>query len=382
MLSLLFSNLRRKIKTDTATTLLLIIGLVTSLFCISVLLGYAQTEYKNSRGISYRSTITIDPSNELNKQDLISRINKIEQKYSNEIINVLYISRLADGTVLIGWDGNEIIRWFPQASERFFTHDEISNCQNVVYMPLYEYYYDDEGNIRRNAEPILGTFTTIDSEKYKIIGTGWYQKHNIADSISSQSSQSIFQDHEQIDLKIRIIPYTTYNTKYRPEIVLIQFADESYSELTKYCNEINKEKVGTAFVPDHNSDEMLAEKKMQKSVISAMLVIISGITILQLMYQWIKSSKKQCLVYLICGLTKTKTFLLIAAEWFIYFIVALFLTELLHFSLLIPLSNLGVSYMPNFFDMILAEMVLYLLTILFMFKPICKITNTDRNEEG
>lgn len=381
MLNILLFSLLKKIKTDIITTSLILIGLITSLLCVSVLLGYAQTQYKNSRGINNYSTITIEPNKNYEVTSLLNDLNDYRAQCEGEIINILYLTRLHNDTIVIGWDGTEISRWFPTVSSRFFSEEEVNEAKNVVYVTYQEKIYDKNSSSVKYKNYTTGDTIILNHEKFKVIGTGWIEPFNIYGSISNYSTQTIISSNDS-NLAIRIIPYTTFYLKYSPDLILLQFADSSYNELIRYCNEIDHMNIGKSFPPAQNSDKKLADKKTEMFILSMLLVSICVITITQIMQQWLINEKKQILVYMLCGLPKIKVFILICAEWLIYILFSLFISLILNHYLLTILSHFGVEYLPNFWDMLLISIGLLIFIVIIMIRRInCALDITKKEDE-
>lgn len=369
MLLLLYLSIKRKIKTDLITTLLLIACLTSALFCISVLLGYAQNTYLSERGINYSSTVTVDSDMSLDNAEIIADVEKINKQCGNKIANALYIAGSDDNVIVIGWYGNKISNWFPTTSSRFFTSEETAGCENVVYMPYVEHTYADDGSVSQQLIRRIGETVILDGEKYKIIETGWITADTFISSISSRSSQQLFSEQSKRDAKIRIIPYSTFMKKYRPSLILLHFQDMSYEELTQCCEMITKDSsLGPAYPPDTDSGQMLRSEKAQELIIALFLTSLAGITIIQLMNQWLRNNRKQYMIYMICGLSELQTLALTAAEWFAVFTVGVCLAELLHLSLLKPFSYLGAGHMPALSDILITAALLYGLSTLIIAK--------------
>lgn len=382
MLLLLYLSIKRKIKTDLITTLLLIACLTSALFCISVLLGYAQNTYLSERGINYSSTVTVDSDMSLDNAEIIADVEKINKQCGNKIANALYIAGSDDNVIVIGWYGNKISNWFPTTSSRFFTSEETAGCENVVYMPYVEHTYADDGSVSQQLIRRIGETVILDGEEYKIIETGWITADTFISSISSRSSQQLFSEQSKRDAKIRIIPYSTFMKKYRPSLILLHFQDMSYEELTQCCEMITKDSsLGPAYPPDTDSGQMLRSEKAQELIIALFLTSLAGITIIQLMNQWLRNNRKQYMIYMICGLSELQTLALTAAEWFAVFTVGVCLAELLHLSLLKPFSYLGAGHMPALSDILITAVLLYGLSTLIMAKQIKNLMRSASREE-
>lgn len=381
MFTLLIFSIKKKFKSNLSTVLILIAGIVVSILCINVLIGYAKNQYVSERGTADYSSVTINVDSSLGSQEFNTYAESITEQYKGKIDNALYIKELNDGTVLIGWQGYSPSHWFPTASSRFFNEEENANSEKVVYMSMNdcEYKYDDNGNVIdvKEIKYKEGETYTIDSEIYTIIGIGWYVPYNFYRVVSDESVFNPFEDNNK---KIIILPYSTFLEKYHPQLMLIQFNDVSYADLTNICDTLNKTSIGIAMLPKYNSDNMLAEKKLQRAIVGGFLAIIAGFTIIQILSLWLSDNKKQYEIYRICGLSKIKAFFIVAVEWLICIVVGTIFAVIINCIAIKPLSMLDAGYLPDIGDIVLTMVVVYLATLLASSKKIEKILNISRTK--
>lgn len=341
--------------------------MAAAMLCVNITLASAQHEYESTLGINYFSTITISAQKGFAENEDI--YNTLTSLFSNNLNNVLYITKASDNSTLIGWQGYNITNWFPHNDGRFFSYDEVENNEKAVYISFDEY-----GDLIESGVSDDGI--NIDGENYKIVGTGYLTPWNIMSSISEESPQKIFVSEKSRDYSFRIIPYTTFFQSYSPELILVQFDNITHSQLIEKA-EILKECFSEAVVtlPGENSNEYLFNQKAVRGSIGVILSLLIYISVIGIMQEWLKINSKRYYVFALCGARQNKIVSLILLEWLTYLTVAALMALGIQYCLLPFLTMLRAGYMPTFAELLVHLITFYLVIVLFSLKKIRKITD-------
>lgn len=338
-----------------------------AMLCVNITLASAQHEYEHSIGINYFSTITIATDKGFaENEDVYDTLTSL---FPNNLKNVLYITKTSDNSTLIGWQGYNIGHWFPHIDGRFFSFDEVENNEKAVYISSDEY-----GKLIESGASDDGI--NIDGESYKIIGTGYLTPWNIMSPIGEDSPQTIFISEMPSDYSFRIIPYTTFFESYSPELILVHFGSNTYSQL-KEKMEILKEHFSEAVItmPGENSNEYLFNQKAVRGSIGIILTLLIYISVIGIMQEWLKINSKRYYVFALCGARQSKIVSLILLEWLTYLIIAALMALGIQYCLLPFLTTLKAGYMPTFPEMLVHLITFYLVIVLFYLKKIRKTTD-------
>ena len=138
---------------------------------------------------------------------------------------------------------------------------------------------------------------------------------NIYSPISNESPQTLFS-MDNMELEIVLFPYTTYLMRKNPELVLIHFPNSTYSELKRrkeQLEDICQNAIVT--MPRSNTDIFLQEQVISRGKIALIFMAVIGITMIQLITEWIIGNYKQYVIFDQCGIHRTKILMLTLLEW-------------------------------------------------------------------
>lgn len=347
--------------------LFVLLSMTAAMLCVNITLASAQHEYESTLGINYFSTITISADKEFaENEDIYDTLTSL---FPNNLKNVLYITKTPDNSTLIGWQGYNITNWFAHIDGRFFSYDEVESNEKAVYISFDEY-----GDLIKSGVSDDGI--NIDGENYKIVGSGFLTPFNFMSPISEESPQKIFISKKSSDYSFRIIPYTTFFQSYSPELILVHFYSNTYSQLKEKA-EILKECFSEAVItmPEENSNEYLFNQKAVRGSIGVILSLLIYISVIGIMQEWLKINSKRYYVFTLCGANQRKIILLILLEWLTYVTAAVLLALGIQYCLLPFLSMLKAGYMPTLTEVLVHLITFYLFIVLFSLKKIRKITD-------
>lgn len=356
MFRLLFFKIKNTFCSNKLLTIIILLSITASLFCINVMLGYAEDRYRASYAASWFSTICI---NNVNNADYNEIRGSISEKYGYEIGSALCFSKLEDETILIGWEGSDPPSiWFPEMSGRFFTEDELGSTKELVYLSRDVY--------KSNQQPSAVSIGDVD---YEVIGYGWIITINFLAAVGERSSQTILSSVNQDEL-FMIIPQLTYEQYgYSPEIILVHINEITYNQLAQLTADLQRDFPDIEFTQsDNNSDDMKTMQKIMYVPFGVVLSLIIGVSLIQMINVWLSETKKVTYSYIVCGTSRKRMLFILLAELLIFVAAGEILALTIQRLILPILSYIGVSYMPNVRDIIITAITAYVAIILLMFK--------------
>ena len=346
------------------------LSIAASVFCSNVALGYAESQYRAVRSSNTYATLAFANINEKN----IPQLEYIEDNYGYDIGSALYITKTAEKTYVIGWNGYDTaLNWFPHMSGRFFNEKEYEQAENVVY--ISENIYTSLNGENKIA---LGG-TTFD-----MIGYGWIIGHNFSSMIDSSSPQKVFDlNVSGSDCKFYILPYNTYVKEgYNTELILMRFNGLSRAELEKACSIIQKDFSEYAVtLSPKNSDEVLVENKSSSAFIGGILLLIVWLGMINLVWEWLGATKQIAYVYMCCGLSKNRMKFAVVSEIFLLFAVGGIIAVIVQLLLKDLLATLGAGYMPRAGEVVIAVLLSFLITLLASIGKLKGMFETKRTVE-
>lgn len=337
MSHLFLHSMRHQLTRHKSISILLLGGVMIAIYCISVMLGLAVGQYRLSTGNNRYATMTVDPGNTI-LNDMHSFSTTLDELSWNGIANVLYLTSLSDTNILIGWQGTTARRWFPITTGRFFNEAEQSAGTTVAFLS------DNQTKNNLALKEI-----SVGDHSYEIIGTGWITPINIAAALSSQSKMQLIRpEHTSQTLSFTILPFTCYQKEFQPSQILIHFNAATYAELQMYADKLSSKFPDSAFyLPDRNSDTLLKENQIKYGILGLFLCMIAGITVIQLMREWLGLYRKELYIYYLCGMPKCKCLALIYGHWLLIFISAAALALGLHYCTFPLLKVVHADYLPT-----------------------------------
>ena len=152
-----------------------------------------------------------------------------------------------------------------------------------------------------------------------------------------------------MELEIVLFPYTTYLMRKNPELVLIHFPNSTYSELKRrkeQLEDICQNAIVT--MPRSNTDIFLQEQVISRGKITLIFMAVIGITMIQLITEWIIGNYKQYVIFYQCGIHRTKILMLTLLEWNIEVLICSQVAFCIHKFLMPVLKIFGADTLPIF----------------------------------
>lgn len=364
MIKLVRWSLIRSIKVHWEMALFIVISVAAALFCVNVLLGYAQTKFLIFTGVNYYSTLTIvDQCDDsvLEKVQSFVEENIVGENTDLQISNYLYFTATEENIGVIGWYGEKQTRWFPHVSGTFFTEAQMQDGQNVIYLTNAEYMELEDKRWLR-----------MDGIDYEIIGTGWIVDRNFMITISEKSSQNVFVEKENktyanqlegLAYVYRVIPYAAYIDRYEPDLMFLQFDRITNRQLKKVMDQLNSEFPQLDItMPAENSDEEREEQKRIYGSRGAILACLVWLILITVVREWISVNRRGYRVFRICGAKRVQISGMILLELGILFLAGLFIALVSQKLCFQVLANFGVKDMPTMAEAIMTMLLLYLMT--------------------
>ena len=315
MFKLIRWSIKKSVASHKGVTLFILLSISAALFCINAMLGYVETEYRDMRVMNSYSALTIVSTR--NEEIPVEEIKAyIRGEEDLEIRNILNICLLPDEICLIGWEGYEQTKWFPHMTGHFFTEEQVAQAENVIYITSDE--YATLADVKNNR-------LEMDGETYQIVGTGWMVEKNFMDAVGTDSQQTIFQEKKGGGIyygeryKFRIVPYTTFNERYTPEMVLVQMESSSYRQIQELAERLTFKYPGlNVAMPRNDSGEYRAERLKNDSKYIMLLVVLLWVTTVSVVREWILLNRNGYRVLGICGATKGQVKRLVLMELFLF----------------------------------------------------------------
>lgn len=372
MLSLVISSLKRQIINNKSVVVMLLVGLIISFLCISVMSGLAVGQYRMHTGYNTYATLTIDPGSYTKEN--VQLITDFVLDLSNDgISNMLLLSPYEENLFLVGWYGTSGNKWFPITTGRFFTRGEQEEATRVAFISdSLQKEYADQTQIN------IGTAT------YDIIGNGWIAPNNFNAAISGKSGVQLFlPDSTSQNTYFAIIPYRCYIKEFKPSLIMVHFNAATYNELETYASKIAaKFPDSSTHLPMKNSDDVRSQSQLQYGVVGIMLCIIAGITVLQLMAEWIDSYRSEIYVYRLSGMKKVQCLCLVYGHWLVYFVLGTIVAVTLHYCAFPLLQIVHANYLPDTSVLCVSLLALYLASCLYSYKRISGVMALSKKEKA
>lgn len=361
MFKLIRLSIKKNVVSHKGITLFILLCISAALFCINAMLGYVESYYRGMRKMNSYSALTIVSSRdeEIPVEEIKAYIRREE---GLEIRNILNIRLLPEEICLFGWEGYEQTKWFPHVSGSFFTEEQVAQSENVIYITSDEYATLADAKDNR---------LEMDGETYKIIGTGWMVEKNFMDAIGEDSQQTIFQEKKGGGIyygeryKFRIIPYTTFNERYTPEMVLVQMESASYRQIQELTERLTVKYPGLdVALPGSNSDEYRAKRLQYDSKYIFLLAALLWVTTVNMVREWILLNKNGYRVFGICGATKGRVKRLVLMELFLFTLFGELIALVVQKVVLSSVGLPGVEQMPRLWECLSGALIWYSVTVL------------------
>lgn len=366
MCRLIFYKLKHSLLSTKILSIIMILSITASLFCINVMLGYAEDLYRASYDASWYSTICIT---NINYDEFAAVDTYIEKHHNYDIGSSLMFSKKEDITV-IGWAGSDPpTRWFPEMAGRFFNEDELIQSQNIAYVSknLFE---------RNTQEPYI----VLDNVDYEIIGYGWIIGSNFEQGIGTSSTQTVIDGSDRNHLYM-IIPHMTFEDhEYAPEMILVHINEITYDQLDALVKDLQNEFSNIEFVQsDNNSNTLRTSEKLRYVPCGIIFALLICISLVQMFDIWFAETKQIVYAYTVCGVSRKKMFSIMLLEILFFVVIGMVLALISQWLLLPFLSYLGVSSMPDISDVMVTLITAFIVLMLLMNKYMSKNLKVDRS---
>ena len=351
--------------------LILFSGIVICMYCICSMLGTAVGEYRMVQNWNDYSSLIVNPSTEL-PLDRTRISENITRKNNKDIANIIYLTRGENGIYIIGWDGTEQNCWFPHSSGRFFTEEEVQSGTNLAYVSEGYQEYDQSEEIR------------IMDDTYQVIGVGWMVSYNFTSMVPDESRVRLFTEPTPYDdgssgktreqyFKFIILPAVCYLRNFEPDQILIQINNADNKKLNEYKGKLEKVfPEAQVCLPKQTPEVELKEKTLLYIRRSLILSLIAGLTLFQLVIQWVRTSLREFSVYYLCGMTSKDILWMIYGRLLCYYLAGGIVAALLHRVTLPVLQFIYREEVPSYLLLAMMLGLIFLLISLVSFPVINK----------
>ncbi|MCD8056054.1 MAG: hypothetical protein LUE25_04985 [Clostridiales bacterium] len=367
MLHLTFAKLSSTFAAHKFLTVIIILSIAASFFCVNSMLGCAEDSYRSSYDATIFTTLCVSGHSDA---DIDQMRSFISDECGYAVGSTLSFAK-CDDFYLIGFDGTDASeKWFTCLSGSFFTDDAAFSLSDNVYLSFELSSYIDDSD----------TFT-IDGHTYNVIGYGGIVSVNFRAAMGDIYS-SFFTDGNIYSDNIYVISENSFNKYgYNADVVLIHINGVSYKQLEALLSDLESRFPAVQItIPSYNSDQYRLDEKLSTVPVSAFFVILIGASLLSMAYVWLDETKDISHIYIICGLSRAKTVIISVAELLFLTFLGEALALIVQYLALPWLSLLGAGYMPGLQDIILTFIIASSALVLLLFGRIIKNLDIGRGE--
>lgn len=367
--------LRTSFRAYTATTLMVLFGIIVALFCTNVILGFAETYYHNGAGSTMYTVITVAGlDRETKSTDMMTALKKYKPSAA------LYICRDQDGAAVIGFDGSDAAGlWWPEGPGEFVNSCSSEDYPNVVYLSMAE---------MTARELSVGGMFDLDGRAFRIIGYGLMINHNFNMLISKDSPQTVFDRSQSIYPDddpagwFRIIPCSVFREAYEPDLIMIHLPELNYGQMLKMTDRLSRMFPNSTVTPPIKSADELFQYALQTMrQFIPLYLVLTEITVILALCELYKKLRTECRVLRICGMSKRKLSRHLIGEVTMLYVIGAAAALLLQAALKGFLADLGVERLPTAGEAAAAACAVFLISIVVSLPALLKSLRMQRSGE-
>ena len=367
--------LRTSFRAYTATTLMVLFGIIVALFCTNVILGFAETYYHNGAGSTMYTVITVAGlDRETKSTDMMTALKKYKPSAA------LYICRDQDGAAVIGFDGTDAAGlWWPEGPGEFVNSCSSEDYPNVVYLSMAE---------MSSRELSVGEMFDLDGRAFRIIGYGLMINHNFNMLISKDSPQTVFDRSQSIYPDddpagwFRIIPCSVFREAYEPDLIMIHLPELNYGQMLKMTDRLSRMFPNSTVTPPIKSADELFQYALQTMrQFIPLYLVLTEITVILALCELYKKLSRECSVLRICGMSRRKLSLHLIGEVTILYVIGAAAALLLQAALKGFLADLRVERLPTAGEAAAAAGAVFLISIAASLPALHKSLRVQRSGE-
>ena len=221
-------------------------------------------------------------------------------------------------------------------------------------------------------------------ETYQVIGVGWMVSYNFTSMVPDESRVRLFTEPTPYDdgssgktreqyFKFIILPAVCYLRNFEPDQILIQINNADNKKLNEYKGKLEKVfPEAQVCLPKQTPEVELKEKTLLYIRRSLILSLIAGLTLFQLVIQWVRTSLREFSVYYLCGMTSKDILWMIYGRLLCYYLAGGIVAALLHRVTLPVLQFIYREEVPSYVLLAMMLGLIFLLISLVSFPVINK----------
>ena len=342
----------------TAITATALFSIVVAVFCVNVVLGYAETYYRSmSRSTTYTVIAVAGMDAETKQKDMLSELSRYEPSAA------LYFCRTQDGAVLIGFDGTDTAgNWWPEISGTFVNNYNGEEYPDIVYL---------RDNEMMTQQYSIGDTMELDGKPCRISGYGFIMPFNFTHLISKQSPQTVFDpavpDYAADDPAgwFRVIPYSAFRESYQPDLILLHFPEMSYGKILNMTDRLEKLYPEASVTPPvGNSDKLFQDALMIMRRFIPLFIVLTEITLILMLCELFRSLRTECFICRICGMSGRKLRLSLIGLVALLYLPGSGIAIALQFALKGVLTRLNAGSMPRASAIALGVLLIFGISVL------------------
>ena len=359
MFSFFIRSIAFQLRKERSVIFLFVLGICVCILCVLSTMGNFGYSANNIIKQKEYSTITFNPD-ENTAKNARAVIDYADSLSRQGLYNVILVTPLGEGKYVLGWLGYGYDFWMAPSSGRFFSEEEQQKGQNVAYV--------SECIVNHLEDP---NYLNLDEETYQIIGSTFIVNHDFFYVVPEESEVQLFFDGSQEkdifnQYEFVILPYETYMRRYQPQQILIQYYDGTPRNMQHYEKKLrDRFPESTAYKPDHVADETLDAFSQRHEVLAYIFCIAAGLTLIQLISEWMKIYQEDFAIYYLVGLSSRRIIGILYLQIFVYLVIGAVLGFFL-FALLSP--YLAALHIGNIYYM---DTVLKVIGAVMIFIYIC-----------
>lgn len=332
---LLKNSLAHLFRCETLASIMILLSLFCVYFSQFTFVGVMNHLRKLQQASSSYTSICITPSDSSIAADTLAFF---ESSPLGEMLNAFVIDLDASGErpQMIGWKGTAFTRWHAlEAGMSFFDERQVESTEHIAIM----------GVTSLGSRP---SEQTVNGITYSIIEHGSLSTRVLLRRFPNQFD--FYVDEYGSDNEL-IIPYRTFFADgFVPDAIVLDMKEALSGSDTAIIERI------AAYFPNcdihlvGSSAQTRARAKEYEQMQSLFLGVslLSALSVFTFFNGWIRQNARQYQIYLLCGATRAKVFLLLLLEWGVLTVVTCVMAYLALMAATPVLNGIGVSVSIQF----------------------------------
>lgn len=332
---LLKNSLSHLFRCETAASIMILCSLFFVYFSQFTFVGVMNPLRQLQQASSSYTSICITPSDSSIAADTLAFF---ESSPLGEMRNAFVVDLDTSGErpQMVGWKGTAFTRWHAlEAGMSFFDERQVESTEHIAIM----------GVTSLGARP---SEQTVNGITYSIIDHGSLSISTLLRRFPNKFDYYV--DEYGIDDEL-IIPYRTFFADgYVPDAIVLDMKEALAGSDAAIIEQIAASFPNCDIHLVGSSAQTKARAKTYEQMQSLFLGVslLSALSVFTFFNGWIRQNARQYQIYLLCGATRTKVFLLLLMEWGVLTVVACVMAYLALMAVTPVLNYINVSVSIQF----------------------------------